>query len=103
MTSPTNREESILSAILEEGALEETIEAGELVRPEQQGNASADRTPGAAGHPEPGSGHDDSKTVTVEDGPPIRKTVGEPGAFGNLSGDSEPVTDIFNKPGLNPA
>lgn len=38
-------------------------------------------TPGAAGHPEPGSGHDDAQTVTVEDGPPIRKTDGEEGAF----------------------
>ncbi len=97
----TNRDESILGAILEEGALEETIEAGELVRPDAQGKAADHRTPGAAGHPEPGSGHDDSKTVTVEDGPPIRKTDGEPGAFGNLSGENEPVTDTLNKPGLN--
>lgn len=28
-------------------------------------------TPGAVGYPEPGSGHDDSRTVTVEDGPPV--------------------------------
>jgi hypothetical protein len=41
-----------------------------------------ERTPGAAGHPEPGSGHDDSKTVTVEDGPPRRFVDGVPGADG---------------------
>lgn len=40
------------------------------------------RTPGAAGHPEPGSGHDDSETVTVADGPPRAPASGQPGAFG---------------------
>jgi hypothetical protein len=39
-----------------------------------------ERTPGAAGHPEPGSGHDDSKSETVEDGPPRTFTDGVPGA-----------------------
>lgn len=34
-----------------------------------------DRTPGAAGHPEPGSGHDDSKTATVDDDPPINQAA----------------------------
>ena len=36
--------------------------------------------PGSSGHPEPGSGHDDSKTVTVDEGPPIEKVDGVPGA-----------------------
>ncbi len=36
--------------------------------------------PGAAGHPEPGSGHDDSKTETVDEGPPVEKVDGVPGA-----------------------
>jgi hypothetical protein len=36
--------------------------------------------PGASGHPEPGSGHDDGKTETVADGPPIEKVDGVPGA-----------------------
>lgn len=76
-------------------------EDGEFARNDSQVNASEHRTPGAAGHPEPGSGHDDSQTVTVEDGPPIRKTDGEPGAFGNISGDNAPVTDTLNKPGLD--
>lgn len=43
-----------------------------------------DETPGAAGHPEPGSGHDDSKTTTVEDGPPVEKVDGIPGASGDV-------------------
>ncbi len=48
-------------------------------------------TPGSKGYPEPGSGHDDSKTVTVEDGPPIEKTDGVPGAFGDVeTGDRQP-------------
>lgn len=47
-------------------------------------------TPGSKGYPEPGSGHDESKTVTVEDGPPIRKTDGEPGAFGDVETDRLP-------------
>jgi hypothetical protein len=42
------------------------------------------RTPGAVGHPEPGSGHDDSETTTVDDGPPIEKTGGVPGASGDV-------------------
>ena len=48
-------------------------------------------TPGSKGYPEPGSGHDESETVTVEDGPPIKKTDGEPGAFGDVgTGDRQP-------------
>jgi hypothetical protein len=42
-----------------------------------------DATPGAAGHPEPGSGHDDSQLTTVDDGPPRHLTDGVPGAFGD--------------------
>ena len=59
----------------------------------QPGEKGDERTPGAAGHPEPGSGHDDSKTETVADGPPRRIVDGEPGAFGegaaaqNMSGN----------------
>jgi hypothetical protein len=37
-------------------------------------------TPGAAGHPEPGSGHDDSETTTVEEGPPRKIVEGVPGS-----------------------
>lgn len=47
-------------------------------------------TPGSKGYPEPGSGHDESETVTVEDGPPIEKTDGVPGAFGDVETDRQP-------------
>jgi len=47
-------------------------------------------TPGSKGYPEPGSGHDESETVTVEDGPPIKKTDGVPGAFGDVETDRVP-------------
>jgi hypothetical protein len=56
-------------------------------------------TPGAIGHPEPGGGHDDSQTVTVDDGPPITKVDGEPGAFGHPGGEDEPHTDIMYETG----
>jgi hypothetical protein len=47
-------------------------------------------TPGSAGHPELGSGHDESKTTTVEDGPPRRPAEGVPGAFGGVETDRRP-------------
>ena len=47
-------------------------------------DGDAEPTPGAAGHPEPGSGHDDARTETVEQGPPTRKVDGVPGAHGNV-------------------
>jgi hypothetical protein len=43
-----------------------------------------DRPPGSAGHPEPGSGHDDSKTETVDEGPPVAPVEGVPGAHGDV-------------------
>lgn len=42
------------------------------------------QTPGAAGHPEPGSQHDDAKLETVADGPNVPIVDGQPGAFGNV-------------------
>jgi len=50
----------------------------------EENNRGEEETPGAAGHPEPGSGHDYSKTPTVEEGPPVRKTDGVPGASGGV-------------------
>ena len=38
--------------------------------------------PMASGSPEPGSGHDDSETVTTAEGPPVEPTDGVPGATG---------------------
>ncbi len=53
-------------------------------------NDANQETPGSKGYPEPGSGHDESETVTVEDGPPIKKTDGVPGAFGEVETDRIP-------------
>jgi hypothetical protein len=41
-------------------------------------------TPGAAGYPEPGSQHDDSKTETVAEGPDVPIVDGVPGASGDV-------------------
>jgi hypothetical protein len=41
-------------------------------------------TPGAAGHPEPGSQHDDSKTETTAEGPAAAPVDGVPGAHGDV-------------------
>ena len=39
---------------------------------------------GGSGHPEPGSGHDDSKTETVDQGPDVPIVDGVPGAHGEV-------------------
>lgn len=39
---------------------------------------------GSSGHPEPGSGHDDSKTETVAEGPDVPEVDGVPGAHGDV-------------------
>ena len=54
-------------------------------------------TPGAAGHPEPGSGHDDAETTTIADGPPVRRVDGVPGASGHAEGVDAPLSDIMNE------
>jgi len=45
--------------------------------------------PLASGSPEPGSGHDDSQTVTTDAGPPVEPTDGVPGATGIDSDDDD--------------
>jgi large subunit ribosomal protein L9 len=52
------------------------------------------RTPGAAGHPEPGSTHDDSKTETVEEGPAHEwvDEGGVPGAHGFIDNEGGAAT-----------
>jgi hypothetical protein len=52
-----------------------------------------ERTPGAGGHPEPGSGHDEAETVTVEQGPARRPVGGVPGAFGNVETEGAAATE----------
>ena len=44
---------------------------------------------GAAGYPTPGSGHDDSETVTTAAGPPVEPTDGVPGATGDGKDDDD--------------
>ena len=45
--------------------------------------------PAAAGSPSPGSGHDDSETVTTAEGPPVEQTDGVPGATGEAQDDAD--------------
>ena len=53
-----------------------------------------EETPGAAGHPEPGSEHDDSKTETVEEGPSHEwvDERGVPGAHGFIDNEGGAAT-----------
>jgi large subunit ribosomal protein L9 len=55
---------------------------------------AAAETPGAAGHPEPGSAHDDSKTETVDEGPPHEwvDDKGVPGAHGFVDNEGGAAT-----------
>jgi large subunit ribosomal protein L9 len=52
------------------------------------------RPPGASGHPEPGSAHDDSKTETVEEGPAHEwvDEGGMPGAHGFIDNEGGAAT-----------
>ncbi len=52
------------------------------------------RTPGAAGHPEPGSRHDDSETVTVEAGPDSTPEPGVAGAHAGTYNRGGPITPV---------
>lgn len=51
-------------------------------------------TPGAAGHPEPGSAHDDSETTTVDEGPDHEwvDDGGVPGAHGEIVNEGGAAT-----------
>jgi large subunit ribosomal protein L9 len=52
-----------------------------MLAAQKEAEKAAGETPGAAGHPEPGSAHDDSKTETVEEGP-AHEWVDEGGVAG---------------------
>ena len=47
---------------------------------------------GSSGHPEPGSGHDDSKTETVDQGPDVPIVDGVPGAHGDVETEGGATT-----------
>jgi large subunit ribosomal protein L9 len=53
-----------------------------------------EETPGAAGHPEPGSAHDDSETTTVDEGPAheVVDEGGVPGAHGFIDNEGGAAT-----------
>ena len=55
---------------------------------------SDEETPGAAGHPEPGSAHDDSETTTVDEGPSHEwvDEGGVPGAHGEIDNEGGAAT-----------
>ena len=57
------------------------------------------RGKGSSGHPEPGSGHDDSKTETVAEGPDVPIIDGVPGAHGEVEteGGATTATEIEGK------
>jgi large subunit ribosomal protein L9 len=61
----------------------------------EKAKAKADEeTPGAAGHPEPGSAHDDSETTTVDEGPEheVVDEGGVPGAHGFIDNEGGAAT-----------
>jgi hypothetical protein len=70
---------------------------GDQTQRRSTGNRHDEETPGAAGHPEPGSGHDDSETTTIASGPPVRRVDGVPGASGHAEGVDAPLSDIMNE------
>ena len=55
---------------------------------------AAKETPGAAGHPEPGSAHDDGETTTVDEGPAHEwvDDGGVPGAHGEIDNEGGAAT-----------
>lgn len=73
----------------------EPVDSAEAARDDDDAHSSAseEEASGAAGHPEPGSGHDDSKTETVDDGPAHRPIDGVPGAYGNVETRGGAATD----------
>ncbi|MCC6315299.1 MAG: hypothetical protein IT337_14945 [Thermomicrobiales bacterium] len=52
------------------------------------------QSPGAAGRPQPGSQHDDSRTETIAEGPDTPRTDGVPGADGNPGTVGGPVLEV---------
>lgn len=60
----------------------------------QAAKGAEGKTPGSSGHPEPGSAHDDSKTETVEQGPPHEwvDEGGVPGAHGYIDNEGGAAT-----------
>ena len=66
----------------------------EAAKAKDKAEEASGPTPGAAGHPEPGSEHDDSKTETVEEGPSHEwvDEGGVPGAHGFIDNEGGAAT-----------
>ena len=66
----------------------------EAAKAKERDEETSGPTPGAAGHPEPGSEHDDSKTETVEEGPSHEwvDERGVPGAHGFIDNEGGAAT-----------
>ncbi|HEY7034785.1 MAG TPA: hypothetical protein VH482_25825 [Thermomicrobiales bacterium] len=70
---------------------------GDPTRRRSAGDPGSRETPGASGHPEPGSGHDDAETTTVAAGPRVERVDGVPGASGHADGVDAPLSEIVNE------
>jgi len=71
------------------------VAVGDAVYPAAMAAKAGDgKTPGASGHPEPGSAHDDSETTTVEEGPSHEwvDERGVPGAHGDIVNEGGAAT-----------
>ncbi|MBW3633703.1 MAG: 50S ribosomal protein L9 [Chloroflexi bacterium] len=68
--------------------------AAEAAKAKAKAEDSSGETPGAAGHPEPGSAHDDSETTTVDEGPSHEwvDDNGVPGAHGFIDNEGGAAT-----------
>jgi large subunit ribosomal protein L9 len=72
----------------------EAAKAAAAAKAEQAESEADEETPGAAGHPEPGSAHDDSETTTVAEGPAHAwvDEGGVPGAHGFIDNEGGALT-----------
>ena len=80
--------------VIGDAEYQEAHAAAEAARAKAKAEEPSDETPGAAGHPEPGSAHDDSETTTVDEGPSHEwvDDGGVPGAHGFIDNEGGAAT-----------
>jgi len=80
--------------VIGDAEYQEAHAAAEAAKAKAKSEESSDETPGAAGHPEPGSAHDDSETTTVDEGPAHEwvDDGGVPGAHGFIDNEGGAAT-----------
>ncbi len=85
---------AITVAVVGDAEYQAAQAAVEAARAKDKAEETSGPTPGAAGHPEPGSEHDDSKTETVEEGPSHEwvDEKGVPGAHGFIDNEGGAAT-----------